>query len=96
VIGPFYERHEDVVKAALLPAVRIHLAFVNDGGSAEVMAADLARQHVDASRSALADVFEADGDEYHTVLARLLNKWRTDRVDQIANYLIPREIDHAA
>jgi hypothetical protein len=96
VIGPFYERHEGVVKAALLPAVRIHLTFVNDGRSAEEMAADLAAQHCAASRAALADVFDADGDEYHTVLARLLNNWRNDRVSQIANYLIAMEIDHAA
>jgi HK97 family phage portal protein len=95
-MADFYKGHQDVMARALLPAVRVHLAFIQSGDDAEEVATDLARQHVEHSRALINDVCEADGEDYQTDLARLLFKWRTERINQIADYLISREIDHAA
>jgi len=94
VMGPFYDRHQELVTRDLVPLLRVHLAFLRRDEDAEALAADLAEQHVAQSRSDLAEVYEADADEFPTQLSQMIQRWRAKRTNDLAEYLMRREIEH--
>jgi hypothetical protein len=90
----FYrETFPELLVRALTPVVRVHLAAVGSQDDAEDMARDLADQHVEGSRRAVLAVLD-EGDGYREALGRLLVKWESERVTQMATALMQRELDH--
>jgi HK97 family phage portal protein len=94
VMGPFYDRHLELVTRDLVPLLRVHLAFLRRDDDAEALAADLAEQHVAQSRADLAEVYEADADEFPTQLSQMIQRWRAKRTSDLAEYLMRLEIEH--
>jgi HK97 family phage portal protein len=94
VMGPFYDRHVEVVRRDLVPLLRVHLSFLGRDDDAEALAADLADQHVAQSRADLAEVYAVDPDEFPTQLSQMIQRWRARRTTELAEYLMRREIEH--
>jgi hypothetical protein len=94
VMGPFYDRHLELVTRDLVPLLRVHLAFMRRDEDPATLAAELAEQHVAQSRADLAEVYEADADEFPTQLSRMIQRWRDKRTGDLAEYLMRREIEH--
>ncbi len=92
----FYEGHEDLLRTALLPAVRVHLAFVRADEDPVEMTRRLAAAHVDESRRQILTVLDGDADDLAASLPGLLHRWDTERPSTIANLLMQRELDHHA
>lgn len=93
VMGPFYDRHIDVVTKDLVPLVRVHLSFLRKADDSEAMAADLAEQHVALSKADLAEVYEASPDDFPTQLSQMIQRWRSKRTSDLAEYLMRQEIE---
>jgi len=94
-LGTFYEGHEDLCRTALLPAVRVHLAWIRSSEDPVAVTRRLARQHVEESTRQIRTVLDGDADEMSVSLNSLLRRWETERVSVIADALMEREIDHA-
>ncbi len=94
VMGPFYDRHLELVTRDLVPLLRVHVAFLRRDEDPEALAADLAEQHIALSKADLAEVYEADADEFPTQLSRMIQRWRDKRTSDLAEYLMRREIEH--
>jgi hypothetical protein len=93
-MGPFYDRHLELVTRDLVPLLRVHLAFLRRDEDPATLATDLAEQHIAQSRADLAEVYEADADEFPTQLSRMIQRWRDKRTGDLAEYLMRREIEH--
>ncbi len=94
VMGPFYDRHLELVTRDLVPLLRVHLSFTRRDEAPETLASDLAEQHIARSKSDLAEVYEADADEFPAQLSRMIQRWRDKRTNDLAEYLMRREIEH--
>ncbi len=80
----------------MLPAVRVHLAFVRADEDPVEMTRRLAAAHVDESRRQILTVLDGDADDLAASLPGLLHRWDTERPSTIANLLMQRELDHHA
>lgn len=94
-IETFYGNHEELCVTALLPAIRVHLAWMGSSEDPESFTKRLAAQHVEKSIRQLRTVLDGDAGELAVSVTRLLGQWETGRVDEIANVVLQRGIDHA-
>lgn len=90
----FYGGHADLMRSALLPAVRIHLAWIGSADDPNEMARRLAEQHVEESARQVRVLLDGDADEMAASLPALWHRWETDRVSTIADVLMQKELDH--
>lgn len=95
-MGTFYDGHEALMMAALVPAVTVHLAWTRSTEDPVTMTQGLVRAHLDDSRAQLQAVLDGDADQLAVSLAALLRRWEVDRVSVIADTLFQREIEYAA
>ena len=93
-LDTFYSGHEDLMRTALLPAVRIHLAWIGSSDDAIDVAARLVARHVEESQRQVRLVLDGDADDIATSLPALLHRWETTRVNAIADDLMQKELDH--
>ncbi len=91
----FYDGHEDLCRTALLPAVRIHCAFVRSVEDPVDATRRLVATHVDESKRQILTVLDGDADDMAASLPALLHRWESERVAVIADKLLQREIDYA-
>lgn len=93
-VDTFYTGHEDLCRNALLPVVRVHLAFMRSEQDAPRFAGDLARQHVEESLRDLRVVLDEPDEEFHQALAGMLHRWEHERTTVIADQLMEKELDY--
>jgi HK97 family phage portal protein len=93
-LDSFYDGHADLMRSALLPAVRIHLAWTGSTEDANDVARRLAERHVEESRRQIRVVLDGDADELAGSLQALLHRWDTERTTTIADQLMQKELDH--
>lgn len=93
-LDSFYGGHEDLMKTALLPAVRIHLAWIGSADDPVDVASSLAARHVEDSIRQVRVILDGDADDLATSLPALLHRWETTRVTAIADHLMQKELDH--
>lgn len=91
----FYDGHEDLCRTALLPAVRIHCAFVQSVEDPIDATRRLVAAHVDESKRQILTVLDGDADEIAASLPALLHRWETERVAVIADKLLHKELEFA-
>jgi HK97 family phage portal protein len=94
-VAKFYEGHEDLCQRSLLPAIRVHLAFLRSDADPIAVAAEWARAHVQESQRQIRAVLEGDADALGTSLTALFRRWETDRVSTVADALMQKELDYA-
>lgn len=95
-IETFYVTFEGTFEEAILPAVRVHVAWKQSGEDPRQVARDLAHAHVEASTAHLRQMLAAETSDLQVALARLLTRWEQDRPGQIADGLLQDEIAHLA
>lgn len=93
-IDTWYDGHAELMRAALLPAVQVHLAWLGDDADAYELSAQLVAEHIATSRRQLAAVVNGDADALAGSLAGLLRRWETERVNEIPDRLMEREVAH--
>lgn len=94
-VETFYEGHEDLLRTALLPAVRIHLAFIRSDEDPVEAARWLAQRHVAESQGQLLAMLDGDAEEIAASLPALLSRWDQERATTIADRLMQKELDYA-
>jgi len=94
-IHAFYDETElRLFTEALLPSVRLHLAWIGSDADPEAFTRGLVRAHFDESVARLTAVCDAGADGFGDVLQRVLQRWEQDRAEQFANALMAEEIAH--
>lgn len=88
----FYPVHEDVCRAALLPAIRTHLAWQGSDADPAEMTATLVSQHVQESIRQLRLVLDTDPEDISMGLETLLRRWELERPDVIADHVLREAI----
>lgn len=81
---------------ALLPAVRVHVAWSGADDDPAQVAESLARAHVEAFTAQVQTAIESDAGDYHAVLDRVLTRWERDRANVVADAVLAQEIDHVS
>lgn len=94
-IETFYAGHEELCQTALLPAIRVHLAWTGSTEDPVALTRRLVAQHVEQSIRQLRTVLDGDAGELAVSVTTLLRQWETERVDQIADVVLQRGIDYA-
>ncbi len=90
----FYVLHEDTCCEILQPAVRAHLALIGSSDDPAVYAQALVKEHIAESRKQLGAAADAEPSEFQIVLARMLNRWETQRADAMADRLLTEGVGH--
>ena len=91
----FYDGHADLMRQALLPAIRVHLAFIRSDEDPVEATRRLVDMHVHQSERQIRAVLEGDADDYGTSLPALLYRWDTERPTELATILMTKEIEYA-
>lgn len=94
-IEGFYPGHEDLLRQALLPVVRIHLAWIGSSEDPIEVSNRLATAHVDESLRHLGLVLDGAADDIAGSLSALFYRWETERVTKIADQLMEEELKYA-
>lgn len=93
-IDKWYDSHEALMAAELLPVVQVHLAFVRSTEDPGDTARALAHQHVVTSQQQLEAVLDGDAGAFAGSLAQLLLRWQAERTETIANALFEKELEY--
>jgi HK97 family phage portal protein len=93
-IETFYPIHADICQAALLPAVRTHLAWQASTEDPAAVTAAFVAAHIAESIRQVRLVLESDGEDYAQTFETTLRRWELDRADAVADVILQREIDH--
>lgn len=91
----FYDGHQDLIRQALLPAVRIHLAWIGSTEDPGELALQLATAHVAESKRQVQTVLDGDAEDLAASIASLFHRWESERVTVIADVLMKRELERA-
>jgi HK97 family phage portal protein len=94
-IETFYEGHDELMRAALLPAIRVHLAFVRSTDDPVETTRRLVAQHVQQSQVQLRQVVAGDAEPFAASVSALLYRWDRERSSVIADALMAKELDYA-
>jgi HK97 family phage portal protein len=94
-IDVFYVTHEDTCVEALLPAVRVHLAWAQSADDPLTVTRQIVREHIADSTRQLRAVANGDPDDLHVSLERMLLRWEEDRAAALADRILHEEIEHA-
>jgi hypothetical protein len=95
-LDTFYEGHADLMRTALLPAIRVHLAFIRSSTIPPMPSGGLVDAHVAESRRQILTVLDGDADALAPSLDGLLYRWEQDRVTALADTLMEKELDVCA
>jgi hypothetical protein len=89
----FYVLHSETCFELLQPAIRAHLAIL---GRDDVTAVtqSIVSAHIAESVRQLEAAASSEPSEFQAVLARLLNRWETQRADAVADRLLTEGVDH--
>jgi HK97 family phage portal protein len=93
-IETWYDGHAELMRAALLPAVKVHLAWLGDEADPGELVWQLVAEHVATSRRQLATVVNGDAEALAGSLAGLLRRWDAERVNEIPDLMLRREVAH--
>jgi HK97 family phage portal protein len=93
-IATFYPIHADICQAALLPAIRTHLAWQGSTEDPVAVTAAFVAAHIAESIRQVRLVLETDGEDYAQTFETTLRRWELDRADAVADVILQREIDH--
>jgi HK97 family phage portal protein len=94
-IETFYEGHDELMRAALLPAIRVHLAFIRSTDDPVETTRRLVAQHVQQSQVQLRQVVAGDAEPFAASVSALLYRWDRERSTVIADALMAKELDYA-
>lgn len=94
-VDTFYDGHADLMRTALLPAVRVHLAFVRSGEDPIEATRRIVETHVRDSQRQIRSVLEEDADAIAASVPALLYRWDTERPTVLADALMIKELDYA-
>lgn len=89
----FYEAHADLMRKSLLPAVRIHLAFIRSSDDPIKTTRRLVDDHIQRSELELRQVLDGDADA--ASMQALFYRWDQERPTQIADRLMAKELEYA-
>lgn len=93
-IETFYPAHEDICRAALLPAIRAHLAWQQSGDDPAVVTQTYVQQHIAESIRQLRLVLDSDPEDVPMTLETTLRHWELERADALADVILREAIDH--
>lgn len=93
-IDAFYLTHEDTCVEALLPAVRVHLAWSQSADDPTSVTRTIVRDHVRESVRQLRAVAGGDPEDLHVSLERMLQRWEEDRPAAVADRILAEEIEY--
>lgn len=88
--------HQAICLEAILPSVRLHLAWMGSPEDPASRATMIVQDHVAVFVRQLEDVLDSDPDDFHAVLETVLHRWETDRPGEIADAIMMEEIDDVA
>lgn len=94
-LDSFYEAHADLMRTALLPAIRVHLAFIRSSEDPLEATRRLVDTHVRQSQQQLRDVLTDVGESYAASVPALLYRWDSERPTTISDALMKKELDYA-
>lgn len=94
-LDTFYEGHADLMRTALLPALRVHLAFVRSSEDPVEATRRLVEAHVQASDRQIRTVLDGDADAFAASLTALMYRWDLERSATIADQLMAVELRYA-
>lgn len=94
-LSSFYDGFADLMHAALLPAIRVHLAFIRSVEDPSEATRRVVHDHIETSRRQIVTVLDGDADELAASLAGLFHRWEQDRVTMIADRLMEEELRYA-
>lgn len=91
------ENYYDATEAAMfveaiLPSLRLHLAWIGSERDPAECAAALVQRHFAESIEKLSDVITAGPDGFGEVLQRRLHRWEADRAEAFADALVREEL----
>lgn len=91
----FYDgMHTEMCREALQPAMQAHLALLGADDDPATVAGALVEQHLQAAQRQLLSVADADPDDFHEELGKLLLRWETQRPNAVADALLVKELNH--
>lgn len=90
----FYVLHEETCCEILQPAVRAHLSVLGTDEQSEAVTLDIVRKHIAESVRQLESAAASEPSEFQPVLAKVLNRWETQRADALADRLLKEGVDH--
>jgi hypothetical protein len=93
-IATFYGPFEASFVEAILPAVRVHLAWKLSGDDPRDVALGLASRYCEDSKAQLGAFLGAPSDDFHVAVDHLLKRWEKDRPEALADALLQEEIVH--
>lgn len=94
-IAAFYDEAEmRIFTEALLPSLRVHLAWVGSTADPEEFTRALVARHFAESSARLTAVCDAGADGYGDVLQRVLARWERERAEHFADALLAEEMTH--
>lgn len=93
-LADFPELHEAICLEALLPAVRVHLAWQGPTEDPEAVATTLVRGHIEAFVTLVRRALEGDPVEFHALLDRFLTKWEAERAATVADTFLVEAVRH--
>lgn len=94
-LATFYDGHADLMRNALLPAIRVHLAFIRSADDPIEATRRLVDAHVAESVRQIRTVIDEDADAIAASFPALLYRWDTERPTAIADGLMQKELNYA-
>ena len=93
-VETFYLTFEDAFTEALVPALRVHLAWKQSTDDPRTAARTIAKAHCEESVRQLRAIAGAVGEDFDVAVAHVLKVWERDRPEQLADALLKDEIAH--
>lgn len=90
----FYPAHEDICRAALLPAIRAHLAWKQSEDDPSAVTQAFVRAHIEESQRQLRLVLDSDPEDVPMTLETTLRQWELERADCLADVILRDEVEH--
>lgn len=90
-LATFYEGHEDLCTQRLLPAVRVHLAWIRSTDDAVAVTKRLIRDFIEESVRALTAILEDRADNIPAAVATIVQYW-PERSERLADVLMQDEL----
>lgn len=93
-IETFYGPFHDQFVEAILPAVRVHLAWKLSTDDPRDVAVAMSTRYCEESKAQLRAFLNSTPDDFHVAVDHLLRRWEKDRPNAIADALLAEEIAH--
>lgn len=88
------EHHVAICRDILTPALAVHLVWMGRAADVQARTAAEVDAHLELFRAQLALATDAEPDEFHAVLERVLTRWETDHPERVADQILGEEINH--